>query len=117
MKNYRDALLALDLTGTHTSKQNKFTKIAHTTEDPILKELCLEVAKWWGWYLKRGWTRDTRDKNTGEWHPIIPTGHDKWKEGQQIVNQKLREYCEMVLSQAKPEWMRLAEKHGWRPPN
>lgn len=118
MKHYKNALIALDSTGTYTAMRNKFAKIAHSTEDPMLKDLCLKVAQWWGWYIKSGWTRRSTDPNTGE--PInigVPKNTQEWWQGYQPLKQRLREYCEMVIAQGKPEWMRLAEKHGWRPPN
>jgi hypothetical protein len=117
MKNFRDALLAIDTSGTETAMKNKFAKIAHATEDPTLKELCMSLSQWWGWYLKPGWSRRSKDPNTGE--PInvgVPKTRNEWIEGYQDLRQRLREYCEKVIAQAKPEWMRMAEKHGWKPP-
>lgn len=35
---------------------------------------------------------------------------------QRELNNQLREYVELRIAEQKPEWMVMAEKHGWRPP-
>ncbi|MNV88541.1 hypothetical protein D3C71_1827570 [compost metagenome] len=118
MKVYRDALIVLDTQSTETTKNNKFVKLAYATEDPVMRQLCLENAQWWSWYIKRGWSRESKDPSTGL--PInigIPLNNSQWSAGLTTVSNKLRDYCELVISQGKPEWMRLAEKNGWRPPH
>lgn len=118
MKHYRDALIALDSSGTHTAMGNKFAKIAYSSEDITFRDLCLSLSKWWGYYLKAGWSRQSRDPNTGQ--PInvgIPKTTTEWREGYHALASQLRNYCEVAIARGKPEWMVLAERNGWRPPH
>lgn len=116
MKQYKATLLALESDGTPSAKQNKFAKISIDTEDIILKELAMRVSKMYSWYLKSGWSRNSRDANGTPLDTSIPRTHGQWAEMQRLVNQELRNYVEMRLAEAKPEWQVMAEKHGWRPP-
>jgi GTP cyclohydrolase I len=116
MKQYKTALLALEQDATPNSKQNKFAKIAVESQDEMLKELARRVAKMYGHYIKSGWSKDTRDAN-GVWSTTIPSNSSQWREMQRLLNTELRTYVEMCIASNKPEWMIMAEKHGWRPMN
>lgn len=114
MKHYKNALLALKSSATPTAKQNKFTKISLETSDEVLKELTGRVAKMYSYHLKSGHSR-----LVAESHPMrgmIPTNWREWGAMQKAVNSELLEYINLCLANNKPEWMVMAEKHGWTPP-
>jgi hypothetical protein len=114
MKHYQKVLLILTESGTPSAKQNKFAKIASETNDEILKDLAKKVAQMYSWHLKSGYTRQLAPDDPRR--AYMPTNWIEWSKYQKVVNKEISNYAEQRLFDAKPEWMVMAEKHGWTPP-
>lgn len=114
MKHYQNILIALDSSGTPNAKQTKFAKLGHTSTDPTLSALCLQVARMYSLYPGKycrdatGWSQEKR--------ATTPIHSNEWRSMQLALNNQLRMYVKECLAQNKPEWMVAAEKHGWTPP-
>lgn len=114
MKEYQKVLVILESTGTHTSKQNKLTKISIETEDPDLKVLTKQLATMYSYYIKPSWYRNTKCW-TEEQLRTIPQSYDQWVEYKKPLENQLRQYLEMRIAQGTPQWQVIAKKHGWGP--
>jgi hypothetical protein len=113
MKQYQKALLAIEQTATPNARYNKLIKIASESTDDILKGLLSKSAKMYSYHLGRGTVRNISRDNA--LYGYIPTTHSEWANAQRVVNKELLEYVHMRIAESKPEWMVMAEKHGWGP--
>lgn len=115
MKDYQKAMEFLLTQGTAKALANKWAKLASTTQDEDLRSLAIELNRVYGMYIKPGWSR--RAETAPVIRGIVVDCYSAYHQAHGQIRMQTKNYVEEKLAQGKPEWMVMAEKHGWRPPN
>lgn len=111
MKEYQKALFIIKKSGSAITKENALLQLSITTEDLNFKYLLEQAAHGYHGYIRPGACRRPGDHNWPldfkEWRAIM--FHET--EG---CHTRLKQYCERMLAQQKPQWQIIAERNGWR---
>lgn len=115
MDIYRKVKVVLLEDSKRTSEYNKLVKLQVQAEDAILLQLLTYYLQSLEWYVPSGVALHFRDQESRDRaiQQGRPMNHKDSVSLARHCKDELMVYLNRVISEQKPEWQIIAERHGW----